>query len=137
MYVLLSFDAHASFLIFSTQFRIIQSLQNRFKERRRVRKFRALVSSPTIFKSPTQKQPVIQKFGVPAIPPGEDNESFERHNGALKTEFSRPTPNASNIKQLMEVTDGSYFPYENVHWTHKRLSSLYQISVFTGPRSCT
>ena len=56
------------------------------------------------FKSPIQKTPTVKAFGLPDVPPGEDAASFERHNRVLKAEFSKPSPNVANVKQLMEVT---------------------------------
>lgn len=61
-------------------------------------------STCTLNNSPSHKPPTVRNFELPEIPPGEDDGSFERHNRVLKAEFSKPSPNIGNVKQLMEVT---------------------------------
>ena len=80
---------------------IVVGLKNRFKERRRLKKPR---KPPELHFSKPQKSPAVKIHDLPDIPAGEDETSFERHNRVLNTEFTKPTPNASNVKQIMQLT---------------------------------
>lgn len=81
---------------------IVIALQNRFKERRRIKKPRRVAVECLV--PPIQKSPSIKALDVPQIPVGEDETSFDRHNRVLKAEFSKSLPNVSNVKQLMKLT---------------------------------
>ena len=81
----------------------MKGLQGRFKERRRdkkPRKARADVPPEQIqikLKAPCGKD-------IPAIPAGEDENSFERHNRSLKAEYSKANRNGTLVDELMERT---------------------------------
>ena len=87
----------------SLQGAIVVGLKNRFKERRRVKKLRKPVSDvPTVSVKP--KSPCVLEADLLTIPAGEDDNSFERHNRALKAEYSKSKPNGQMVKELMELT---------------------------------
>jgi hypothetical protein len=80
-------------------------LQGRFKEHRRdkkPRKVRAHVPSEPLQVKP--KAPCVKEQDIPAVPAGEDENSFERHNRTLKAEYSKANPNRRMVDELMERT---------------------------------
>ena len=85
---------------------IIVGLKNRFKERRRTKKPRTpkAESTEVLLSLQPKKGPATNKLEVPAIPPGEDNTSFERHNRILKLEYAKANPNVATVKELMKTT---------------------------------
>lgn len=44
----------------------------------------------------------MKKQDIPAIPAGEDENSFERHNRTLKAEYSKANRNGKMVDELME-----------------------------------
>lgn len=84
---------------------IVKGLQGRFKERRRdkkPRKARVHVPSEPLHVKP--KAPCMKEQDIPAVPAGEDENSFERHNRTLKAEYSKANPNGRMVDELMERT---------------------------------
>lgn len=83
----------------------MKGLQGRFKERRRnkkPRKARMQDSSEQAHAKP--KAPCAKEQDIPAIPAGEDNNSFERHNRTLKAEYSKANRNGRLVNELMDRT---------------------------------
>lgn len=84
---------------------IVKGLQGRFKEFRRDKKPRKeskQVSSQQVHIKP--KVPCGKEQDVPAIPAGEDESSFERHNRTLKAEYSKANQNGMMVDELMDRT---------------------------------
>lgn len=85
---------------------IVVGLKNRLKERRRVKKPRKTVTDmpAASIACIAPRSPSIPETDRLTIPPGEDKNSFERHNRVLKAEFSKSKPNGQVVKELMELT---------------------------------
>ena len=83
----------------------MQTLRDRFKEFRRVKKPRKATAStpqqPLLV--PSKKSPGITRpIESPLVPAGEDKVSFERHNNVLKSEWKKRRPNLVVVDELME-----------------------------------
>ena len=87
---------------------IVQTLTDRLKDMRRLRK-------PKSSDSSTSRSPELERqnkvtprphkpFTLPDVPEGEDALSFERHNRVLQSEWTKSSRNAVTIEQLMERT---------------------------------
>ena len=79
-------------------------LNNRLKQRRRPNKLRQVRRAGERLVPPVKKSPSIKALEVSEVPDGEDDTSFDRHNRVLKTEYSKPSKNVTNVKQLMKIT---------------------------------
>ena len=73
------------------------------KERRRTKKERSTIQTPTTIKKEAPKKPVVSQNLV-AVPAGEDITSFERHNRLLAIEYSKSKSNVGNVKELMKIS---------------------------------
>ena len=84
----------------------MKGLQGRFKERRRDKKPRkarahahahahAHVPSEPLHVKP--KAPCVKEQDIPAVPAGEDENTFERHNRTLKAEYSKANRNGRMV----------------------------------------
>lgn len=80
------------------------SLVNCFKNFRRKRGHKCTIkpkqSATTSGKSPG----IVRQLRQPAIVPGEDVTSFERHNKVLQAEFKKSNHNAQVVCELMDRT---------------------------------
>ena len=101
---------HTVFLVYLVIYQLVQGaivkgLQCRLKERRREKKSRkAQANVPPEQVQVEPKPPCLKEHDIPAIPAGEDENSFERHNRTLKAEYSKMNPNAKMVEELMERT---------------------------------
>ena len=85
---------------------IVQTLIDRFKDMRRIRK-PVLKNKPTSTpeKPPSKKMPKRKSLTeLPDVPTGEDEVSFERHNRVLQAEWKKSTRNMMVIEELMMRT---------------------------------
>ena len=83
----------------------MKGLQGRFKERcwdKKPRKAQAHVSSEQVHVKP--KDPCGKEQDIPAIPAGEDENSFKHHNRTLKAEYSKANRNGRLVDELMDHT---------------------------------
>lgn len=83
---------------------IVQSLINRFKEFRRPPRDRSKVEVKQPSHVIKRKPPIETLMEMPAIPAGEDQTSFKRHNQILVAESKKAKPNMQVVGSLMERT---------------------------------
>ena len=101
---------HTVFLVYLVIYQLVQGaivkgLQHRLKERRREKKSRkARANGPPEQVQVKPKAPCLKEHDISAIPAGEDENSFKRHNRTLNTEYSKTNPNAKMVEELMERT---------------------------------
>ena len=75
------------------------------------------IRRPPILRTPKEKGSTLSKalkggrspgsidsLKAPAIPIGEDEHSFERHNRVLKSQYSKSHPNQQIVTELMRIT---------------------------------
>ena len=87
---------------------IVQTLIDRFKDMRRLRKPKSSDSTTCRSLELEGQKKVTPRphkpFTVPDVPEGEDDVSFERHNRVLQSEWTKSSRNAVTVEQLMETT---------------------------------
>ena len=83
----------------------MKKLQNKLKEKRRIKRQRHPKPTNSNFPKPqNQKKPSLNNLCVPSIPAGEDETSFDGHNCVLHLQFSKSNRNVAIIKELMDIT---------------------------------
>lgn len=87
---------------------IVQTLIDRFKDMRRLRKPNSSDSSTSRSADLGKQNKVAPRphkpFTLPDVPEGEDAVSFERHNRVLQSQWTKSSRNVVTIEQLMERT---------------------------------